>query len=200
MVDLNLEYYNSQMGKEFFQHSVNRPFENCYNKEAFKYLPKQGKILDAGCGSGGYTKYFLSLGYKVLAFDYSDQMVKLSSEVTGQPTLKLSFNDVDFIDEFDVIWASASLLHVSYDDLPMVVNKLAVSLKTNGIFYSSYKYGFNQRIVDNRLFFDHDETSLRKLFNKLHGFKEIDIWTSPDTSTKARSLMEKWIHAVYQKI
>nr|WP_233417568.1 class I SAM-dependent methyltransferase [Rickettsia conorii] len=47
------------------------------NYKAFtSYLPEQAHIVDAGCGVGCDTKYFLSQRYQVTAFDGSTEMVK----------------------------------------------------------------------------------------------------------------------------
>ena len=43
-------------------------------------------ILDLGCGSGRDSLYFLEKGYIVTSVDASEEMVRLSSELTGQET------------------------------------------------------------------------------------------------------------------
>ncbi|WP_412707499.1 methyltransferase domain-containing protein [Candidatus Rickettsia kedanie] len=40
-------------------------------------------MLDAGCGVGRDTKYFLGQGYQVTAFNGSSEMVKLATKETG---------------------------------------------------------------------------------------------------------------------
>src|SRR5437879_4481189 len=75
-------------------------------------LAPGARILDAGCGSGRDAKAFLTRGYRVTAFDASPQMAANTSSLTGQECKILSFQQMKFRDEFDGIWACASLLHV----------------------------------------------------------------------------------------
>ena len=71
----------------------------------------------------------------MVSIDASEEMVRLSSKLTGQQTLLMKFEDVDFKDEFDGIWACASLLHVPKAKIKSVMTKLAQALKENGIFF-----------------------------------------------------------------
>src|SRR5215469_8051738 len=71
-------------------------------------IPEGGAILDAGCGSGRDSLAFLSRGYRVVSIDASSEMVDAATKHTGQQTLLLSFNEIDFTDEFDGIWACGS--------------------------------------------------------------------------------------------
>ena len=88
-----------------------------------KYLPLGAKILDLGCGSGRDTKYFLQKGYDVVAVDGSIEMVKLSTEFTGKQTLHLTFDEINFNEEFDGVWACASLLHVPRNKIDSIFKR-----------------------------------------------------------------------------
>ena len=46
-------------------------------------LPKHAYILDVGCGSGRETLVFKNKGYKVDAIDYSEELVKKATQLTG---------------------------------------------------------------------------------------------------------------------
>lgn len=82
------------------------------------YMPKNGKILDAGCGSGRDTLHFRKLGFETTAFDNSLNVVIFAQQNTGQEILHLSFEELSFEEEFDGIWACASLLHLPSFNLP----------------------------------------------------------------------------------
>ena len=60
------------------------------------FLPQGGSILDAGCGSGRDSLWFLSQGYKVEAFDISVAMVEHARALTGLVVRKLSFMELDY--------------------------------------------------------------------------------------------------------
>ncbi|MDP1975918.1 MAG: class I SAM-dependent methyltransferase, partial [Alphaproteobacteria bacterium] len=75
-------------------------------------LPLSSKILDAGCGVGRDAHVFENLGHKVTAFDGSFEMVKLANQILKEPAKLMLFQDIDFSEEFDGVWAVASLIHV----------------------------------------------------------------------------------------
>ena len=108
--DKTIDYYNINAEK-FYNNTVGIELNDFYIK-FLKYIPDGGKILDLGCGSGRDSLYFLQKGYDVTAVDASEKMVKLSSELTKNKTLYLRIQDIDFQNQFDGIWACASLLHI----------------------------------------------------------------------------------------
>lgn len=136
---MSKNYYDENY-QEYFKNTIDADMSEMIEK-FLSYLKPSARILDAGCGVGRDTKVFLQKGYEVEAFDSSIQMVRLSSEYTGQMTRFLRFEDMDYVDEFDGIWACASLLHVSRKDLPDVFRRLERGLKKGGILYASFKLG-----------------------------------------------------------
>ena len=80
-------------------------------------LPEKAHILDFGCGPERDRRYFLDRGYQVTALDASEELVKLGRQHTGHPILCMTFEEMTFKDAFDGIWAQASLLHLSYQEL-----------------------------------------------------------------------------------
>ena len=53
----SIGYYNKN-SKEFYDRTINADQRDVYQK-FLKYLPKSGRILDAGCGVGRDSKFFL---------------------------------------------------------------------------------------------------------------------------------------------
>ena len=47
----------------------------------------------------------------------------------------MRFEELDFDNQFDGIWACASLLHVSRSDTPLVFEKFIGALKPQGVWY-----------------------------------------------------------------
>ena len=125
-----------------------------------KYMPKRGKILDLGCGSGRDSLYFQSIGYDVLAIDPIDEFLLHAKEIGVKNVLKQTAEELDYIDEFDGIWASASLLHVPARDLNDVLKKCSKALKKNGVFYCSFKYGTFEGERTERYYLDQTESSI----------------------------------------
>jgi SAM-dependent methyltransferase len=136
---MSKNYYDDNY-QEYFKNTIDADMSEMIEK-FLSYLKPRARILDAGCGVGRDTKVFIQKGYEVEAFDSSIQMVRLSSEYTGQMTRFLRFEDMDYVDEFDGIWACASLLHVAREDLPDVFRRLERALKKGGVLYASFKVG-----------------------------------------------------------
>jgi len=195
MENHTLEYYDKN-AIDFFAGTVNIDMSSLYTRvEA--YLKPNAHILDLGCGSGRDSKYFLNRGYHVTAVDGSEQLCQLASEVIGQEVLHLRFRDLNFHEEFDAVWACASLLHVEKGQMTAVLQRIFKSIKPGGILYASYKYGDTQRIKENRLFNDYMERDLEMLFSGIDGAVVKEWWISGDVRAERKN--ERWLNVVVRK-
>lgn len=187
-------YYNEN-AKEFFEGTAYVDMsENA--KDFLAYLPAKGKILDAGCGSGRDSLMFMKQGFDVTAMDGSIEMCRLASEHIGQEVKHMLFQEINFKEEFDGIWASASLLHVPSHELVQVLGKLHDSLKADGVFYASFKYGDFQGERNGRYFHNLTEEKAEKVFTQA-GFKMKKMWITGDVR-KGRG-DEKWINVLVNR-
>lgn len=189
-----MNYYDEN-GKEFFDSTVDTDMSPHY-EEFLKMIPQEGCILDAGCGSGRDTKKFKSLNYNVVAIDGSEKMCELASKYASINVKHLQFQDIEFEDCFDGIWASASLLHVPSTEIEDVVNRLKRSLKDTGVLYASFKYGNFEGERNGRYFNDLDESSSEELFERMD-FKIIKTWITHD-GRKGRE-DERWVNILVKK-
>lgn len=153
-------------------------------------------ILDAGCGSGRDAKAFLDAGYQVTALDASKKICEEAEKLIKQEVLCIRFEEVQFQQEFDGIWACASLLHVSYTEISEVLKRFWNALKENGIFYASFKYGKDIRTDKDRLFYDYEETALRNLMINNYFWVE-DIFVTQDVRKGREN--EQWINVLAKK-
>lgn len=189
-----MNYYDLN-AEEFFSDTVDADMST-HHDEFLKNLHDNACILDAGCGSGRDAKLFKNLGYNVMAIDGSAEMCKLASKHSGVNVKHMQFQEIDFKNKFDGIWASASLLHVPTDEIEDVLKRLKDALKQNGILYASFKYGDFEGVRNGRYFNDLDEKTSKKLFLKLD-FKIIKTWITND-SRKGRE-HEKWLNIIVEK-
>jgi SAM-dependent methyltransferase len=143
-------------------------------------LPKQGHILDAGCGSGRDARAFLAQGFHVTAFDASPALARIAEGYLGQPVHQLRFQDLSWQQSFDGIWACASLLHVPVAELTDAMQRLCNSLKRRGLLYASFKYGSGERDYNGRRFTDLDEVGLAALLGHVGELKHLETWISGD--------------------
>lgn len=164
-----------------------------------KYLPEGASVLDAGCGSGRDSKHFIEKGYTVTAFDASGIMCEYALMLTGQEVRKLTFQEMDYQDCFDGIWACASLLHVPEDELVSVIKKVIAALKPGGVLYASWKYGKGTRFDDHsgRLFCDMDENNIIRYFSDKDGIQIEEIWETNDVRENINSQI--WLNIIVKK-
>lgn len=191
---MTLEYYQHH-ADDFFNSTVNVDMRSLYTP-FLERIPKGGRILDAGCGSGRDSKAFLQQGYRVEAFDATGEMAKLASQHTGLPVKQMTFSDVDAVNRYDGIWCCASLLHVSAAELPDAMAKLARALKPGGIWYVSFKHGDGERVKDGRRFTDLNEQRLNTLLAGLAGITLVGYWITED---KRPDRSEMWLNVLLQK-
>ena len=189
---MSYNYYNEH-AKEFYEGSINADMSELINKFT-SYLQPGAHILDAGSGVGRDTKTFLDMGFKVSAFDASEEMVKMSTEYTGVQTRLLKFEEMDYDNEFDGIWACASLLHVKKEDMEVVFSKLSKALKQNGILFVSYKYRDIDYEKDGRFFSCFTNDEFDTFTQKFKDFKILSKFITFDV--RPNRIDEKWLNAI----
>ena len=104
-------------------------------------LPPGGSILELGCGAGNHSAVMLADGFKVRATDGSPEMAEIASRRLGQRVDAMRFDQLDEQEAYDVVWASACLLHVPRDELTGILKRIRRALRGDGVFYASFKIG-----------------------------------------------------------
>ena len=161
-------------------------------------LYSQANILDLGCGSGRDTKIFLDKGFNVTPLDASAKLAKIAEKNTGLRVKVTLFQNLNFIEEFDGVWACASLLHCPPMDLDKTIHNIYKSLLPNGVLYISVKYGNSLSIDDkSRLFTYFTERSLQKTVTKYSLFKIEELWTE---TIPLRNTEQKWVNVLCRKL
>ncbi len=105
------------------------------------FLQKGNSILDVGCGAGHKSKYFADRGFGVVGIDFSEEMVKISSEhlLEGIFFVKDVHEPLGFEKSFDAVFAQAVLLHVAKKDINAILENLLTVLKQGGYLYVAVK-------------------------------------------------------------
>ncbi len=195
--DTTLAYYEEN-AHQFYTGTVDLNMTVLY-APFLTYMPPAASILDAGCGSGRDTRYFVRRGYKVTAFDYSPAMVKLAARLTGQEILQLAFEALDFEDRFHGIWACSSLIHVPKQALREVISRLSRSMRVDGVLYASFKYGAGEHVhEDGRRFVDLDEKGVEALIAWHPELSILRCWKSTDLRPDRPD--DKWLNVLVRKI
>jgi SAM-dependent methyltransferase len=137
-------------------------------------LPPDGAVLDLGCGGGQDAAAFLKRGFAVTAIDASPAIAAEACRRTGLDVRVLSFDDLDYAEAFDGIWASASLHHAPFADQAPLFARIHRALKPGGLLSASYKvHGCDVRDRFGRLFCEMSARKLRALV------AERALWQEP---------------------
>ena len=195
MSDKTLDYYN-QNADTFFSGTVSVDFTQTQNK-FLNYLNPGDSILDFGCGSGRDTQYFLEAGMKVDAIDGSEEMCRIASEYTGIEVQQMLFQELDVHDQYDGIWACASILHLPKNDLKIVLQKMAAALKKYGIIYTSFKHGEFEGERNGRYFTDFTIDTFQTLIQDIEGLQIKEDWMTGDVRPGRGE--ERWLNLILQK-
>ncbi len=109
------------------------------------------------------------MDFNVEAFDASENMVIIAKKNTGISVRKMFFQEMDYENIFDGVWANASLLHIEHDELIPVFKKISTSLKHGGHFFASFKYGQGTLFDDGRWFTMMTETDILEIIKSITG-------------------------------
>jgi len=101
-----------------------------------RLVPKGGKILDLGCGTGiPIGKRLQDAGLNITGVDVSDEMIKeFKKNLPGSSSVKIPMTEINWAEEFDGIVSSFSLLCLPPDDFTLMSNKIYNALKKEGWF------------------------------------------------------------------
>lgn len=195
MINKTIDYYNEN-ADSFIQGTISVDFKKTQDK--FLQLLTGKTILDFGCGSGRDTKYFLELGFDVTATDGSDELCKSASAYTGIQVKHMLFQELDQVDYYDGIWACSSILHLPKDELKMVIGRMIRALKSNGIIYTSFKYGNFEGERNGRFFTDFTLESFKDFIGDRKDIAIEEHWITGDVRPGREE--EKWLNLILRKI
>lgn len=105
---------------------------------------------------------------------------------------------MNMIEQFDAIWACASLLHVNRKEILSVIRNLIKATKVDGVIYMSFKYGDRERIKDKRSFNDYNEDLFLKLASNFKNVEIIKIWKTKDE--RPGKVDENWLNLILKKL
>jgi len=166
--------------------------------------------LEIGCGTGKNTEWLITKCDKILAIDFSDEMLSIAKQkVTDK---KVSFLNIDitgcwdFTDErFNLVVCSLVLEHI--DNIQEVIKKIAGHLTIGGILYIGELHPFKQYTGSKPRFetesgeqivaaFTHHITDFIEAANN-NGLKTIEIKEYFDDND--RSTIPRILTLVFQK-
>ena len=144
MTDLKtISVYNSKSNEYYSLTNANKP-----SKHLISFMSRidvGGTVLDLGCCPGNAAAFMAQKGFEVIATDASLEMVKLAKLKNNIDALHQSFDDIQWVDNFDGVWAHFSLLHATKENFPLHLKALYGSLKSKGILTIGMKIGKGEK-------------------------------------------------------
>ena len=192
----SIDYYN-RYAVPYYEETVDVSMEEVM-KPFVELLPENAEVLDLGCGSGRDTIALGEKGFYVTPMDGSEEMCKLAEVNTDEEVLQMTFEEMDFDDVFDGIWACASLVHLTEDEREETLGKLVKALKREGILYFSVHKGDRDGIYNGRYFRDYTRKELYGLMEKFSELDLIDIWTTQDVRPGKTDKL--WLNVLARKV
>ena len=189
-INNTLKYYDDNI--ESYKEHWLKDFTKNYNFEIpdifLSYLNSKSHILDLGCGTGRDSKYFMDKGYQVTSIDGSYEMCKVAENLLKKEVEQINFLDIDYKEQFDGVFACASLLHLDNKDLIVVLNKISRALNQNGILYTCFKYGNSTRVDNGRFYNDMNEEKFLDLIKNIENLKILKSWISEQYKSDTKFL------------
>ncbi len=159
-----------------------------------KYLPKNSKVLDAGCGAGyPVAKFLVDKKFDVVGIDISKNMLQLAKRIVPKAKFcKMDMAKMKFPkNSFNAITCFYSIIHVPRKSHPKIIRKFYSILKPKGMLLISvgltgFESGIEQNWMGAKMFWSQfwKETNLKMI--KKAGFRI--IWTKPVGSKNDRHL------------
>ncbi len=111
-----------------------------------KSMPKGGKVLDLGCGTGiPIGKKLQNAGLNIIGVDVSDEMIKeFQKNLPGSSSFRMPMTEINWKEEFDGIVSSFSLLCLPPNDFALMSNKICHALKRDGWFLLFLNEGYSK--------------------------------------------------------
>jgi cyclopropane fatty-acyl-phospholipid synthase-like methyltransferase len=115
-------------------------------------IPLAGRILDAGCGNGAYSRY-LSEKFNVIGVDISEKQIELAKQ--NVPNAKFICKDMTkltFSDEvFDGILSYYAIIHVPREEHYDLMSNFYRMLKFNGVVLLTFHKNDDPESYENDL-------------------------------------------------
>jgi len=140
--EINNEYYNA-FGGTF--DSI--PFKKILPDLLLKYVAAGKDILEIGSGAGALAAWLADQGYKMTCLEPAPKPA-LSAKLKGLKVLTTTIQNFRTDQQYDIILAISSLIHVPKRELPSQLGKIAKLLKPKGLFFVSFIEGSSEGFED----------------------------------------------------
>ncbi len=141
LVQITIKSYDQTVDQ--YVENVSPQLMNQWHEKFMELLPKNGRILDLGCGFGRDVEIFAEHGFESHGIDLSSNMIaRAKAEVLDGKFLVQDIRDPGYEDSyFDGLWARASLLHIPKAEIANTLQKWSKLINNKGILFLNIKKG-----------------------------------------------------------
>lgn len=144
-----VDFYEGAYGDLYVEKYNAEPVINFSTRleDMFKPRPLRGlKAIDVGCGPGQYAVLLKKQGFSVELYDESTKMLEHAARSLGMPSAPKPRDYFHLGDEcgpasFDLVFASAMMVHVPRQFAPQIYAQFFRMLKPGGILFVNFKIG-----------------------------------------------------------
>ncbi|MGB3026126.1 class I SAM-dependent DNA methyltransferase [Paradevosia shaoguanensis] len=159
-------------------------------------LPAGGDVLELGTGGGQDALIMIERGFAVSPTDGSPELAKEAEKRLGRPVAIMLFEELETVDAYDGVWASASLLHAPREALTGILARVHRALHPGGLFMASFKGGKAEgRDTFGRFYSYLDEATLRRHYEEAGNWMPLVIETESGSGYDRQPTEWLWVTA-----
>ena len=161
-------------------------------------VTKDARVLELGSGDGRDAAEIIKHAAWYRGVEPSEGLIEIARTNVPEAVFELTTaQEYTYPENLDVVYASASLLHVDKEDIAGVFQRVAEALRPGGVFYLSLKYAdaYKSEVTDDqwgrRQFYYYDLSTLEAVANGAFERAYTDYQNRGET---------RWITVVFRKI
>lgn len=151
--------------------------------------PANARVVEIGCGDGRDAKEIIKKADWYEGFDVSKELIALARDHAPEGRFVVADAvEYSYPQDLTIVFAFASLLHLSRDELKVVFKRVHESLVSDGIFYISLKYSkeYEEKVKEDkfgkRLFYFYNPELIKELAGDL--FEVESSWRETHGNTE----------------
>lgn len=163
------------------------------------YLPQNEpqRILDFGCGPGRDLQAFKAAGHLPTGLDGTASFCEMASAYVGCEVWHQDFLALELpTEQFNGVFANASLFHVPSHELPRVLAQLWETLLPGGVFFSSNPRGDNVEGWNGERYGCYHSLNVWRQYMTAAKFIELSHYYRPPGLPRAQ---QPWLATVWRK-
>lgn len=197
VVDRTLDHYHTR-AQAFWEGTRDHDVEQ--NIEALlRHIQSRPpfKILDFGCGPGRDLRAFVERGHEVTGLEGAPALADMARAHGGCEVWQQDFLHLDLpAEQFDGVFANASLFHVPRQELPRVLRQLHATLKPGGVLFSSNPRGNNEETINGERYGAYYDLDTWRAYLVGAGFVELEHYYRPPGLPREQ---QPWLASVWRR-